>query len=373
MNILDKKLKVLAVDDTPENLDVVKGILQQEYSLFFAVNGDLALKIAQTQKPDLILLDIMMPEIDGYQVCRRLKADEATSDIPVIFLTAKVEEDDETKGLALGAVDYITKPISPPILKERVKNHLELKLSRDLLKEQNEILEERVIERTKQLEELQDVAMVAMGAMAESRDPETGNHIRRTQRYIKLLAKKLKDHPRFEHFLTPEIITLISKSAPLHDIGKVGVPDHILLKPGKLTDREFEEMKRHTMYGRDAIVAAEQTISTADNFLFFAKEIACSHHEKWDGAGYPEGLQGDDIPVSARLMAVADVYDALISRRVYKPPFPHEKAVVIMQEGKGSHFDPGMVDAFLEISDQFYTVARKYADSDEDVLISVKR
>jgi putative two-component system response regulator len=367
MNKNTSQQTILAVDDTPTNIDVVKGVLSDSYFVQAAVNGKMALKIIEKKKPDLILLDVMMPEMDGYEVCRRLKADEATRDIPIIFLTAKVDVKDETKGLELGAVDYITKPISPSILKERVKNHLELKQARDYLKRQNEILEQRVIERTKQMEELQDVAMVAMGSLAETRDPETGNHIRRTQRYVKLLANQLKDNPRFSHVLTPENITLIYKSAPLHDIGKVGVPDHILLKPGKLTEEEFDEMKKHTTYGRDAILAAEGSISNADNFLLFAQEIAYSHQEKWDGSGYPEGLAGDDIPVSARLMAVADVYDALISRRVYKPPFPHEKAVAIILEGKGQHFDPDMVDAFMEIADDFYSTAQEFVDSEEAV------
>jgi putative two-component system response regulator len=365
------EITVLVVDDTPTNIDVLKGILAESYFVQAAVSGKMALQIIARKKPDLILLDIMMPEMDGYEVCRLLKANEETRDIPVIFLTAKVEIKDETRGLELGAVDFISKPISPPILKERVKTHLELKLARDFLKRQNEILEEKVIERTQQMEEIQDVAMVALGSLAETRDPETGNHIRRTQRYVKLLALQLKDNPRFSHLLTPENITLLYKSAPLHDIGKVGVPDHILLKPGKLTPDEFEEMKKHTTYGRDAIAAAELTITRADNFLKFAKEIAYYHQEKWDGSGYPEGLSGDDIPVSARLMAVADVYDALISRRVYKPPYPHEKAVALILEGKGSHFDPDMVDAFMEIADEFYEISLQFADSEEDVMAKV--
>jgi len=361
------RLTILAVDDTPTNIDVIKELLSDSYFVQAAVNGKMALKIIEKKKPDLILLDIMMPEMDGYEVCQLLKADEATRDIPVIFLTAKVEMEDERKGLELGAVDYITKPLSPAILKERVKTHLELKVARDYLKRENEILEEKVVERTQQMEELQDVAMVAMGSLAETRDPETGNHIRRTQRYVKLLALQLKDHPRFSDFLTPMNITAIYKSAPLHDIGKVGIPDHILLKPGKLTDEEFNEMKKHTTYGRDAIASAMMSISYADNFLVFAKEIAYSHQEKWDGSGYPEGLAGDDIPISARLMAVADVYDALISRRVYKPPFPHEKAVSIIKEGKGSHFDSDMVDAFMEIADDLFAASQEYADSEDDV------
>ena len=358
------KLTILTVDDTPTNIDVVKGVLSDLYFVQAATNGKMALKIIERKKPDLILLDIMMPDMDGYEVCQRLKADMKTHDIPIIFITAKSEIEDEMKGFELGAVDYITKPISPPILKERVKIHLELKLARDNLQKQNELLEEKVVKRTEQMEELQDVAMVAMGALAESRDPETGNHIRRTQHYVKALALQLQTHPRFSEFLTPENITSLYKSAPLHDIGKVGVPDHILLKPGKLTFEEFEEMKKHTTYGRDAIASAETTMSRADNFLVFAKEIAYSHQEKWDGSGYPEGLSGDDIPISARLMAVADVYDALISRRVYKPAFSHEKSIEIILEGKGSHFDSDIVDAFIEISDEFHTISLKYSDTE---------
>jgi putative two-component system response regulator len=300
-------------------------------------------------------------------VCEILKSQESTKDIPIVFLTAKSQEDDEAKGLALGAVDYITKPISPPILKERVKNHLVLQASKNLLEKQNEILEERVLERTLQLSELQDVAMVAMGALAESRDPETGNHIRRTQRYVKVLATEVAKYDKYKAFLTPDVITSLYKSAPLHDIGKVGLNDSILLKPGKLTDEEFDEMKRHTTYGRDAIAAAETSIESADNFLIFAKEIALSHQEKWKGSGYPEGLAGEDIPLSARLMAVADVYDALISKRVYKPAFSHQKAVNIITEGKGSHFEPLLVDCFLDIADEFAEVAKDFADKEGEI------
>jgi putative two-component system response regulator len=360
------KQTILAVDDTPENLDVLKGVLIPTYSVKAAINGPMALKIAQKQQPDLILLDIMMPRMDGYEVCQLLKANSATADIPVIFVTAKSTVEDETKGFELGAVDYITKPISPPIVMERVKTHLMLKKAQDFLKQQNEILEEKVIERTAKMEQLQDVVMVAMGSLAEARDPETGNHIRRTQRYVKVLAEKLKEHRKFRAFLTPETITSLYKSAPLHDIGKVGVPDHILLKPGKLTDEEFEEMKKHTTYGFQAIVAAESSMNESDDFLTFAKEIANYHQEKWDGSGYPEGLIGDAIPISARIMAIADVYDALISRRVYKPPFPHEKAVSIIEAGRGSHFDPEMVDAFMTISTDFLAVAEQFADNEED-------
>lgn len=365
--MLSDKKTILAVDDTLANIDVVKGVLSSEYIVQVALNGKVALKIIEKKQPDLILLDIMMPEMDGYEVCQILKSQESTRDIPVIFLTAKAQEEDETKGLSLGAVDYITKPISPAILKERVKNHLIIQASKEILVRQNEILEERVIERTSQLAELQDVAMVAMGALAESRDPETGNHIRRTQRYVKVLAVELAKHSQYKDLLTPDVITSLYKSAPLHDIGKVGIEDRILLKPGKLTDEEFEEMKKHTTYGRDAISAAEKYIDSADNFLIFAKEIALSHQEKWDGSGYPEGLSGQDIPLSARLMAVADVYDALISKRVYKPAFPHDKAVQIITEGRGNHFEPLLVDCFLNVADEFEQIALDFEDGDNEI------
>ncbi|QQX80707.1 two-component system response regulator [Shewanella sp. KX20019] len=354
---------ILTVDDTVTNIEVVKGVLFDDYLVQAALSGEVALKIINKRKPDLILLDVMMPGMDGYEVCKRLKADEATRDIPIIFLTAKSQEEDEAKGLALGAVDYITKPISPSILKVRVRNHLLLKASRELLEKQNEVLEERVLQRTIQLNELQDVTMVAMGALAESRDADTGNHIRRTQRYVKILAEELATTDKYKAYLQPDIITALFKSAPLHDIGKVGVADRILLKPGKLTAAEFEEMKLHTTYGRDAISAAEGSINIADNFLIFAKEIAYYHHEKWDGSGYPEGLVGEQTPVSARLMAIADVYDALISKRIYKDAFSHQNAVDIINEGRGSHFDPLMVDSFVKVVDKFYQIAETYKDT----------
>jgi len=362
LNASASKPAILAVDDSPANIDVVKTVLSGDYLVQAAVNGEMALKAIARKRPDLILLDIIMPEMNGYEVCRRIKANEATSDIPIIFLTSKADEEDEAHGLELGAVDYIVKPISPAILRERIKTHLTLKEARDALRRQNEILEEKVVERTGQMEELQDVAMVAMGALAETRDPETGNHIRRTQHYVRLLAKRLAKRPKYRDVLTPKNITMLFKSAPLHDIGKVGIPDAILLKPGKLTDEEFETMKRHAIFGRDAIAAARKNLSPGNSFLVFAEEIALSHHERWDGTGYPEGRKGEDIPLSARLMAVADVYDALVSRRVYKPPFPHETAVEIIHEGWGLHFDPDLTDAFLEVADDFFTISRKFVD-----------
>ena len=365
---MSEQKTILIVDDTPANIAQLRGLLKGIYKIKIANNGFQALRIMEgNPAPDLVLLDIMMPEMDGYSVCERLRANLSTQDIPIIFLTAKSEISDETKGLSMGAVDYITKPISPPIVLARVRNHLMLKDAQDSLKQQNELLEEKIEERTRKLGQLQDVIMVAMGALAEARDPETGNHIRRTQHYVKLLATRLRNHHRFTHFLTPETITLLYKTAPLHDIGKVGVPDHILLKPGRLTAEEFEEMKLHTVYGRNALVAAESVMNEQADFLELAKEIVYSHQEKWDGSGYPEGLAGEAIPISARLMAVADVYDALISLRVYKPALPHDKAVAIICKGKGSHFDPDMVEAFLEVADDFYSVATKFVDTLDEV------
>ncbi len=357
------KQRILIVDDTSENIDVLVDVLS-DYKRSVANNGKKALAIATSDKPpDLILLDIMMPGIDGYEVCKRLKTFEKTKEIPVIFLTAMTSEESETKGLELGAVDYITKPISPPIVKERVKNHLELKLARECLKNQNVVLEEKVRERTKDLVLTQDVTIFSLAVLAEYRDPETGGHIKRTQNYIKALAKKLQKNKKFIGILDDQTIELLYKSAPLHDIGKVAVPDSILLKPGKLNDEEFEEMKKHTVYGRDAILAAEKMLGKEMTFLRYAREIAYGHQEKWDGSGYPQGIKGDDIPLSARLMALADVYDALRSKRVYKPAFPHHKAVEIISGGKGKHFDPVLVDTFLEIEDEFRNIALEYADS----------
>ena len=239
----------------------------------------------------------------------------------------------------------------------------------DFLRDQNAYLESEVSRRTRDLAALQDVTILAMASLAETRDSDTGNHIRRTQHYVRAMAKKLQLHPRFGYFLTDQTIDLLYKSAPLHDIGKVGIPDRILLKPGRFTPDEFEIMKTHTTLGRDAIVAAERQLGMEVDFLHHAKDIAYYHQEKWDGSGYPEGLSGDAIPISARLMAVADVYDALISRRVYKDGIPHEKAVSIIREGRGSHFDPDMVDAFLELEEDFRAIAARYADTDDDMAV----
>ena len=359
---------ILVVDDTPANLSLMTGLLRDEYKVKAAIDGEKALRIAQAQPgPDLILLDIMMPGMDGYEVCRQLKADPATRDIPVIFLTAKSGVEDEKMGLDLGAVDYITKPISPPIVMARVRNHLILKASADFLRDKADFLEREVSKRTAEVVAIQDVTIHAMASLAETRDSDTGNHIRRTQHYVRALALKLREQPRFAGLLDDRYVSMLFKSAPLHDIGKVGIPDRILLKSGKLTPEEFELMKTHTTLGRDAIQAAERQLGMSVDFLKLAKEIAYSHQEKWDGSGYPEGLRGEAIPVSARLMALADVYDALISRRVYKEGMSHEQALDFISEGRGKHFDPDMVDAFLLIHQEFRAIAQRFVDTDADL------
>ena len=363
-----QKHTVLVVDDTPDNLFLMKNLLQAHHKVKVASTGQQALKIAAfTPPPDLILLDIMMPGMDGYEVCRQLKRDAHTKNIPVIFLTARSGVEDEEKGLELGAVDYITKPISPSIVLARVKSHLALKVIDDFLRDQNHFLELKVAKRMREVTAVQDVTILAMASLAETRDTDTGNHLRRTQFYVKALAEKLRDHPRFSAFLTTANIQAIFKSAPLHDIGKVGIPDCILLKPGRLNPQEFEIMKTHTTLGYQAILNAERALGAPVPFLSMAMGIALSHQEKWDGSGYPQGLAGDAIPIAARLMAVADVYDALICRRVYKPPMAHDDAVKVMLAGRGTHFDADMLDAFIAIQAEFMAIAQRFTDTDADL------
>lgn len=359
------KLKtVLVVDDEPVNITVLSGTLRNDYRVLVAKNGYQALdRIENSGKPDLILLDIMMPDMDGYELCSRLKANPETAQIPIIFVSAMSEHIDEEKGLALGAIDYITKPVSPSIVLTRVKNTLALQDAQKALIVQNEQLEEAVATRTHELHLTQNVTIHALASLAETRDNETGNHIRRTQYYVKLLAEALREAGHYVSELDDDSIDLMFRSAPLHDIGKVGIPDNILLKPDRLTPDEFEIMKTHASLGGLALQAAEQAVGEWEtSFLRFAREIADSHHEKWDGSGYPKGLQGENIPLSGRIMALADVYDALISARVYKPAFSHEKAKTIILESEGTHFDPKVVQAFISVEQGFIETAQKYKD-----------
>lgn len=377
---------VMVVDDNAENLMVLGELLELYYRVRVCNAGEAAMASAlMDPQPDLILLDVMMPGVDGYEVLRLLKNDPRTAFIPVIFVTAKDAYEDEERGLKLGATDYINKPVNATILLARVQTHLALKQARDLLARQNAHLESEVLRRVKQITLIQDVSIRALASLGETRDNETGHHIRRTQNYIHLLGRHLQNHPRFVGALKPEQLDRIVKAAPLHDIGKIGIRDNILLKPGKLTPDEFVIMKTHAAIGGEAIARAIREVQNEDvaqqtpaslslagvnysevdsplEFLEVAREIAVGHHEKWDGSGYPVGLSGEDIPVSARLMALADVFDALISRRVYKKPFPLEDVFRIIREGHGTHFDPAVVDAFEACRDEFIAIAQQLSD-----------
>ncbi len=353
------QMRVLVVDDVETNVDILVETLGNDYRVSVAMDGESALEIIEEDPPDIILMDIMMPGINGYEVCARLKSKTATRDIPVVFLTALSEEENEAKGLALGAVDYITKPFRAALVKARVKNHLELKQHKDHL-------ENLVARRTREVLLTQEISMESIGTLAEFRDPETGGHIKRTQHYIKALADQLKLLPRYSSMLNEEIIDRIYKCAPLHDIGKVAIPDAILKKPGKLTEDEFNVMKTHTIHGYEVLLSGKTRLDTGA-YLKCAGSIALTHHEKWDGSGYPRGLSGDNIPVEGRLMAIADVYDALVSRRVYKPPLPHSKAMSIILDGRAHHFDPEMVDVFERQGEAFRAIAIEFADHEDEI------
>ncbi|WP_230874633.1 response regulator [Methylomonas sp. LL1] len=356
---------ILITDDDPSNLSNLGGFLRPYFNVLAAPSGERALQIAAGPlKPDLILLDVLMPDMDGYDVLARLRDNAATRDIPVIFVTGLDSSEDEERGLTLGAVDYIAKPYRPPIILARVRTQLELKHARDRLANQNAYLEAEVESRTQDIQLIQDVTIKALAELAETRDPETGYHIHRTQEYVRILAERLQDHPRFSGFLTDKVVELLAKSAPLHDIGKVGIPDHILLKPGKLTEQEWAIMKTHSLLGAQAIERAVRDAGRSVEFLDIAKQITHFHHEKWDGSGYPDGQKNDAIPIPARLMAVADVFDALVSPRVYKAPMSIEQARGIIAGERGRHFDPDVVDAFLACLDDFLTVSRDYKNGD---------
>ncbi|MEH6813897.1 MAG: two-component system response regulator [Motiliproteus sp.] len=359
---------ILIVDDEPANLAVLNLMLTRDYRVRAANSGARAMDvIGSAPRPDLILLDVMMPDMDGYQVLSKLKADISTSDIPVIFVTAMDAELHEEKGLDLGAVDYITKPIKPAILMARVKNHLALKRASDFLSDKNAFLEEEVARRMEENQNIQNVSIRALAHLAETRDPETGDHILRTQSYVRVLGRALQQHQRFSETMSDAYIALLTKSAPLHDIGKVGIPDHILLKPGKLSADEWIVMQTHSEMGARAIEQAEFDIDRPVEFLILAKEIAHWHHERWDGNGYPDGLAGDDIPMSARLMALADVFDALISKRVYKPAMSLDEARDIITPERGRQFDPDVTDAFLSSFDEFVEIAHRYQSEPESL------
>lgn len=346
-----EKAKILIVDDSSVNLDILNETLKESYDLYAAINGVGALEILKRVIPDLILSDIMMPIMDGYDLLKEIQKFHDLKNIPFIFISSLDDMQNKVKGLQLGANDYIIKPFEPIEVRARVKNHLLLKKAKEYLQEQNGILESKVAERVSEIQRLQDAMIYTLADLAETRDVETGLHIKRTQHYVRCLALYLKN----EFKLDRDFIEMLFKTAPLHDIGKVGIPDSILLKPGKLTTEEFEIMRKHPLYGKNALEGAK---NYTDNsyFILLAQEIAYTHHEKWDGTGYPEGLRGEEIPVSGRLMALSDVYDALTTERVYKKAMSHKEAKKIIIEARGKHFDPKVVDAFLIAEAEFLDI-----------------
>lgn len=351
--------KILIVDDYKENIDILVESLIDEYEVFIALDGEQAIAIANRVLPDLILLDIMMPVMDGYEALARLKADPKTMEIPVILVSALNEISNKKKGFDLGAIDYITKPFEMIEVAYRVKIHLNLREVSKYFENQNAILEERVLERTRENENLRDVMIETLAAIAETRDSDTGNHIFRVQHYIVIVARAMFDLGYYREIITEDYLKLLFKTSPLHDVGKVGIPDHILLKPDKLTREEFEIMKGHTFLGYQALQNT-QVLQGNYSFMALAAETAYSHHEKWDGSGYPQCLSGESIPLAGRLMAIVDVYDALISKRVYKEAMTHEEAKRIILEGRGSHFQPEVVDAFLSVEEAILKVKAQY-------------
>lgn len=337
-----EKQTILVVDDTPENIEILGSILRPEYDVKAALNGERALKIAAAEdKPDMILLDIMMPGMDGYEVCERLQSDPATSDIPVVFITAKDDTADEEHGFEIGAVDYITKPISPPIVLARVRTHL-------ALFDQNRALLDQVKSRTDELNETRLKIIQRLGRAAEYRDNETGYHVIRMSHYSRLIAKAYGGNEKW--------IEMLFNAAPMHDVGKIGIPDAILLKPGKLNAEEWETMKKHCEFGGEIIGG------DADALLQMSRTIALSHHEKWDGSGYPNGLVGKGIPLEGRIIAIADVFDALTSERPYKKAWAVEDAVKLIEDGSGSHFDPELVDLFMQVLPEVLQIKSQYID-----------
>ncbi|WP_319380365.1 HD domain-containing phosphohydrolase [Thiomicrorhabdus sp.] len=359
---METQPKLLCVDDTSANLKLLIELLTPLYEIKIATNGRKALEILQDYPADLILLDIMMPEMDGYEVCQRIRSDERTKETPILFLTAKNQPEDEEKGLKLGANDFVSKPLIPGVLLARIETQIKLRIAQKKLQQHNQNLEEQVKKRLNEIQRLQDSTIFVMTSLAEFRDECTGNHIQRTQSYVHILAKAAAQTPQFRSQLSASKIEIITQSAPLHDIGKISIPDEILLKPGKLTYDEFEVMKTHSLKGYEILHQASLNMGESGDFLEVAQQIALSHHEKWDGSGYPQGLKGEQIPLAARLMALADVYDALTSERPYKKAFSSDKALEIIQEGRGSHFQAILVDLFISLKPELEKIAADKPD-----------
>ena len=362
MNKEPEKTTIMVVDDIPANLKLLQITLQAKgYQVLTFPNGKMALNAAAKNLPDLILLDINMPEMDGFEVCERLKADEALKEIPVLFISALSETADKVKAFSVGGVDYVTKPFQFDEVYARVETHLHLRRLQLELKRHNLHLEELVKEKVQEISASQLATIHAVTKLAESRDGDTGHHIERTQTFSLVLAEKMRENPRYSVSINDFFVENIYNASPLHDIGKVGISDNILLKPGKLTPEEFEVMKTHAMIGANTLIAARHKYPK-NAFINMGIAIARSHHEKWDGSGYPDGLMGEDIPLSARIMAVSDVYDALRAKRPYKTAFTHEKSCEIIMEGAGQHFDPAVIHAFTALDAEFADIHNKMND-----------
>ncbi|MGQ9616667.1 MAG: response regulator [Spirochaetota bacterium] len=359
-----EKHKILVADDILENRKILSLFLSElGFSVIEAENGREALDAVLRDNPDIVILDVMMPEMSGIEVCRVLKSNPNTKIIPVVIITALSDENNHLKAIEAGADDFLSKPFNIHFLRARIKSLLALKLMIDMNNRYQEMLKKSNVELLQKLVSTQEITIFALAKLAEFRDPETGEHLERMREYGKLLALKLKQHPKYSRQISEEFVENLYKSMPLHDIGKVGIPDSILLKPGKLTEEEFEIMKKHTIIGGDALRSAIEIARMERSFLDIGKEIAYHHHERWDGSGYPKGLEGEDIPLSARITAIADVYDALTSKRVYKPEIPHEKACdIILYESRGL-FDPDLLSVFGELKVKFREIKMKYRDT----------
>lgn len=343
-------MRVLIVDDSKTDVLLISNFLK-DYEIVVAYDGIEALELMEKDSSiEIMILDLNMPRMNGFEVLEAIRNHPQYKNITTIILTNYDEVDNEIRGLELGALDYIRKPINIRSLRKRIELHNNLKNANKRLEQQNLILEQRVQERTKECNMTRDVTIYAMVGLLEVRNIESSNHTRRTQWMMKALCEHLRTKEPYRNILTESYISELFSTAPLHDIGKMGIPDSILLKPGKLTAEEFEIMKKHTTYGVEALKCAENKDHSL-SFIETASEIIGTHHEKFDGTGYPNGLKGKEIPLSGRLMAIIDVYDALVSVRVYKPAYTHEEASKIIYKEKGKHFDPEIVDAFFDIED----------------------
>ena len=353
-----KLKKVVLVDDDYSNLINGKNVLKKEYEVLTVPSGEKLFDLLKQITPDIILLDVEMPNMDGYAVLRELKKNPASTDIPVIFLTARRDVGSELEGLSLGAIDYISKPFSPPLLLRRVENHLVSESQKKQLREYGNNLAQMVEEQTQTISELQNAIFSVLANVVEYRDDDTGSHVHRTQRYFRVLIDGLLKKNFYSEEINTWDVRLTLLSSQLHDIGKVAIPDAILLKPGKLTPEEFDTIKSHTIIGSQIIEGIECELQQ-NQFIHYAQVMAISHHEKWDGTGYPHRLSGHDIPLQGRCMAIVDVYDALVSIRPYKKAFTHEEALKIISEGSGSHFDPLLVETFLDAEAQIFAESQK--------------